>query len=729
MKSKKLLCAAVAVAITMGASLTAGCVATNNEVDVKQVVATVDITKDENFTKEFAEYATAITEETFLKRDMLYAFMGGYYQYVQSQNYSYADTFEIIKRDLTQNAIVTQYATASLVRYKDKDTTVDFSLEQYKTKTTDVEKYEYLLGGADSEGVRRAKYNVNSSLNSTIDSYEKKELKDQKDDEYAGTDTRTAPGKVDTLKDDYVPKKYNVYTGYENYLLADAGDEYEPLNKTNRNTRRKAYSEYIGFLDDNYMLSANESDTTDIWKLTYVQESYVSELQSQIVSEFNEYFEKEQEDKINTVDDSGVYTYVKNSYDGLDGAYTSQCNQYQSASTFESAMDGLSDTSFLMYSPSTENDTDKDDNNTYGMFGYVYNILLPFDTMQSVELTKLQSYKSSKEITESEYFYERNQILKSVVTTDQRAAWFNGEKNYSFNAKEYNEGVEDGAKLNYYAGTTEGYTRDYLFFENNLTKTDKYDALEKYAGMYTYNGKVIENDDGSYRLLPEKLDINGMLSEFKAYVNYVLGYDGVAYTETANYYGTESFIKDGTENEIDYSKLVYASGKVTFNNDRDTAQKSKCDMFDKNSDRYKAMSAVNELQYAYTTDTGVLSQYIGYSVSAYDTSYIKEFEYAAQQAIREGVGSFKVCAGDYGWHLIYVTDRFEWQGGAAYSPDWTENRITTEGTFEYRFYQVLKDAALKNETSYKRAEIIKAYDSEKSVTVYKDAYKDLSELV
>ncbi|MDE6076019.1 MAG: hypothetical protein K2G26_06245, partial [Clostridia bacterium] len=175
------------------------------------------------------------------------------------------------------------------------------------------------------------------------------------------------------------------------------------------------------------------------------------------------------------------------------------------------------------------------------------------------------------------------------------------------------------------------------------------------------------------------------------------------------------------DTQIDYSKLVYATGKVNL-----TASKE--DAFVATSDRYKAMSAVNELQYAYTTDTGVLSQYIGYSVSAYETSYIKEFEYAAQQALRMGVGSFKVCAGDYGWHLIYVTDAFSFEGGAAYSPVWSKERVEAEGTFENRFYNWVKDSTLTNEASIKRAEILKDFNTEEAVKVYEKAYKDLTEL-
>lgn len=721
MKSKKLICIATAAALTLGVTFASGCIAVNNEEDVKQVVATVDITKNENFVTQFEDYASAVTEEVFIKRDMLTAFMNGYYQYAQSGGYAYA--FNLIKDSLVANAVVTQYATVALL--KDKVEKNELSLETFKSKTTEKDKYEYLLGGEQSEGVRRAKYELYSTLNSLLDDAEKKELEEKNG--YAGSGTRATPTGIDSLKDDHIPENYGVYTGYKGYLLADAG-EYEPLDGTDLNTRRKAYASFVSSLKSNYVLTSADTETTDVLQLSYVQDSYVSQLQQEVIEAFNETYEKQQEEIIATVED-GVYTYVKDKYDGdVDGLLTTQEKNYSNATAFEAAMDSMSDTSFILYSPATD-DTVLQDDGTRGTYGYVYNILLPFSTVQNQRLTALQNFRDNKVIDESGYFAARNQLLKQITTTDQREAWFNGETDYSFNVAEYNKDKTD--KLAYYNGGNAD--RNYLFFENNLTKTDKYEPLEKYAGLYSYNGKVTKNTDGSYRLVPEKLDIDDMLSEFAAYINYVLGADsvsiyegdkfgGVAYSGTNNgYYGVEKFTVDGDDTEIDYSKLVYATGKVNL-----TASKE--DAFVTDSDRYKAMSAVNELQYAYTTDTGVLSQYIGYSVSAYETSYIKEFEYAAQQALRMGVGSFKVCAGDYGWHLIYVTDTFSFEGGEVYSPVWSKERVEKEGTFENRFYNWLKDSTLTNEATVKRAEILKDFNTDDAVKVYEKAYKDLTEL-
>lgn len=716
MKKKSIICIAVASAVLAGVGFS-GCMATNNPADLKQVIATVNVAESSAFKEEFGDYASAICEQVFYKSDMMAAYASSY-QYVDSSDLS--STLESIKDALVTNAVVTQYATASLLKIKDADTESGVKLSEYKQKETEVDKYEYLLGGEESDGVKKARYTLNSSLNSSLDSLEKNFVKEKEGEDYVGSGTRSTPANIDSLDEDYIPEHYDVYTGYAGYLITDTeiaaaieNGDYEQVENGDRVTRQQAYSEFIKSLERNYLISEEDDDTNNVKELSYYKRAYVSQLQQAIVDEYNEEFTKVQENKITKVED-GKYAYIENQYSGTsDGLLTSQEKTYSKASAFESAMDEISDTKFILCSPDTTGDT-KEVDGVHGTYGYVYNILLPFSTAQSNLLTTLQSYRDEKTIDDIEYFKMRNVLLKNITTTDQRSAWFNGATDYSFDAS--------STGLDYFGKSA---NRNYLFFENNVTKTDKYQALDKYCGLYSYNGSVTKNKDGSYKLVPKELDIDGMLKEFSDYINYVLGASGSAsYTINRGYYDIpDSDYKADGDKEIDYSKLVYATGKVRFTDDKD----SKNDMFVTDTARYKAMAAVNELQYAYTTDTSVLSQYIGYSVSAYDTSYIKEFEYAAQKALREGVGTFKVCAGDYGWHLIYVTDAFSCEGGEAYSPDWTvaSDRINCEGTFEYKFYNWLKDSTLSTETSLKKESIIKQYNTDEAVKVYKNAYKDL----
>ena len=215
-----------------------------------------------------------------------------------------------------------------------------------------------------------------------------------------------------------------------------------------------------------------------------------------------------------------------------------------------------------------------------------------------------------------------------------------------------------------------------------------------------------------------------MLEEFSAYINYVLGTtNSVSYSTDSNYYDTSDFFKDGDDEEIDYSKFVYASGKVDFGSDF-----KKNDLMNAATNQYKAMSAVNELQFAYTTDSGVLSNYVGYSVSAYDTTYIKEFEYAAKKAVSEGEGAFTVCAGDYGWHLIYVTFKYDLNGGAVNGETIDWSRISNEGTFENLFFEWIKSNDLSNVTSMRRSKIISEFNKEATVVKYQKRYQDLLDL-
>ena len=739
---KKTICVAAVLAscITLSATFT-GCslVSQNSVADMAQEIATVDIRKSDKFEEsKLKDYKDAIGSTSIVKRSLVSYFLNVGSTYISQYNYSYADTFNLLLDSLIDNAVLTQYATLELL--KDKSTNKESleydskALETYMGKESDIAKYEYLLGGEDSDMVKIAKYNLYSSLNSAIDSFEKTK---EEDEEYKGTETRTTPTNLNTEQDDYYPKTekgeldYFIYTGFSNekhsYLLKDSGVYQDDAKKgTTRATRIEAYNKFLDSLHDNGLIRDDEADKlTDILELSYIDEEYKSRLESCIINKYYDIYEAQQSAELK----ANSYAYLNRVYNEL---LKDQTKNYKSASSFETAMGSMSSTSFILYNPKTEDsEFGYGENKQNGKFGFVYNILLPFSSRQSVKLAELNSLKGEDE-DDNHYFIERNKLLKNIVTQDQRAAWFNGQTDYSFKAS------ETSYADNYYSAGDAN--RNYLFFEGNLTQSGeggRYKKLQAYDGRYSYNGRVYENEDGSYTLVGNPLTIDGMLKEFSAYINFVLKGDSVKFDggynpEVGNeaYYNEDNYLEaDGKE--VNYSKFIYASGNVEFGGNTALFNNNK-DLFNANTKQYAAMSAVNELQFAYTTDTGVLSQYVGYSVSAYKTNYIKEFEYAAKLAVSKGAGNFAVCAGDYGWHLVYVTYAFDYgTNGEVYNPDW-QNNIDVEGTFENMFFEWVKGNDLSDINTSVRNKILSDFDNEKgdnaTVVKYQNRYQNLLDM-
>lgn len=730
MNKKALLSGALATSVAIAATF-GGCslVSSNTSEDMKQVIAEVTVAQAATFDEELDAYKSAVGTSSVIKRELVAYFLNVGYSYIQN-GYTYEQVFKMLVDALVENSVLAQYATMYLL--KDKATNTQSALgydkdalEKFKSFEKESEKYEYLLGSKGvgtenvehSDDVKLALYSLRSSLNSAIDSYEKNIIKEDSSD--AGTETRTTPSGVDAEQDDYFPVDangnldYNVYTGYEGYLLADSGIyKNKPIEGTTRATRIRAYNSFISSLASSTynLVDKTNENLRDIYSLAYIEDEYVSQLEQRIINKCYDIYEEEQEKFLKG--DNGEYTYIKAIYNDL---LNLQTEKYASESSFNSALSGMSKNSFLLYAPETEDG---------GVYGFVYNILLPFSASQSAKLSEFQTLYADTDKDggyKTEYYKARNTLLGQIETTDQRAAWFNGETKYAFKAD---------ADSNYF-GKAEGKD-GWLFFENNLKYNDRYKPLEKYCGKYSYNGEVYESEN-DFVLLPNKLDIDDMLDEFVAYVDYATGSSvTVSYDKTAagNYGDLTNLFND--EDKVDYSNFVYTSGKVNFGNNatynEEAEAANRANILNENSEQYKALAAVNELQYAYTTDTGVLNQYVGYSVNAGDTEYIKEFEHAAHEAIKGGAGTFNVCAGDYGWHLIYVTYTFSPNGGSQYSPVWTEDNVKTEGTFENLFYEWVKSNDISDISTTRRTQIITEFKNDDTVVTYENRYKDLLKL-
>lgn len=752
MKKSKIVCGVLASALAFSVTL-GGCsslVSANNVEDMKQNIASVNISKADDFENEgLTEYKDAVGTTYITKRELISYFLNVGYSYLNSNNNDYEATFNQLVSNLVNSAVVTQYSVMYLLKDKAKDSSASAVMGEYNALSTLADKYEYVLGGADSVDVKIAEYSLMAAINNSIDSYEERILEDEEESE-SGSDTRTTPTGVDSEKEKFFPKKknsdgkylkpdgvtvtdnadeagidYGIYTGYAGYELTKSGVYQDDVLKgSTPSTRKRAYNDFLASVNSYNLIDIKKENMKDVRSLRYIEDEYVNQLEQRIINKYFEVYENTLEGYLkDDASDAEKFTYLTDVYNKT---LQSQKDTYK-ADGFTSTLDSMSDTSFVLYAPEAESAE-----GVKGVYGFVYNILLPFGSVQSA---KLDEYKTTYADTEEasgykqEYFIKRNALLKEIVTTDQRAAWFNGSTEYAFDAKEKG--------LDYYK--KDDGASGWLFFENNLVDNEKYEELDKYAGKYSYNGTVVKKDDG-YVLIPKKLDIDQMLAEFSAYIDYVLGNTGNvtfkngytpsagndAYYEVKNFY-TTAHDTDEKDTKLDYGKFIYAEGSVSGVQEA-TLAATHAKLYDKTSVQYKALSAVNELQYAYTTDTGILSKYVGYSVDADETSYIKEFEYAAQKAIKEGgAGAFSVCAGDYGWHLIYVTYTLGAKDETQFVPDWTKIEAD-EDSFEKLFYEWVKSKNISDISNTRQNEILKQFNIDKTVKKYQQAYQDLLDL-
>ncbi len=676
--------AAVGIAAVMALGALAGCdlVSVDLQKDYQQVIAEVDITKGEDFASggKYAAYADAIESSSIVKRDLVASFMNVGYLYVESYGYSYEEAYDLIKNSLVNRAIYLQYAQVYFFEIG------DYTVEGYEAAVNAAEEGDKDIAGLayflDEEEIAKAEYDVKVSLNTAIDSLETSIINFE--DEHDHDEARTTPTGVDTVNEDFVDPAYKVYTGSNS--ASDCGS-YETVERSTPSTRTRAYKRLLANLNS-YGLIQKGENTSDVTALSYYQIQRRNTYEDAVIDKLGEAFEAEAEKGI-------TEEWVKAKYDET---LASQQRTFSSDTTsFESALDSVSDTSFVLYAP--------DEN-----YGFVLNILLPFSSTQSAALSAAPADRGDKN---GNKFMTRASLLDSVRATDQRKTWFTGHEDYSFVAEEgdnaYTGGIEE---------------RQYLFFENNMKKSEgetaQYEPLKNYYGKYTYNGTVdkTEGEDGKteFTITPNKLTIDGFLSEMEGY----LSANGYTLEKTISapesYYDkslSDYYKEDGT---VDYSSFVYYEAKVNELSDFKANN-----VFVAGSDENNVMSMMNELSFAYNTDTAGLNSYLGYAVSPNSTDYMKEFEYAAQEAVRGGAGTIVVVPTDYGWHIIYCT--FSYAGSAPYTFDW--NEIEEEGTFSNLYYEALKASNLTTYSSSRQSEIINSFNNDSCVTVYEKRYSDL----
>ena len=703
--------AAAVLAAAMSTSVFAGCglVTTNISKDYAQVIAEVNITNSANFaSSEYADYADVIETSEITKRDMVAYFISTGYSMMQSYGWTYYDTFKMISETLVNRQVYIQYAMLYLL----DDETEDFSADGYRAAVDAAEEGDKSLAAlgyflTDAERAK-ALYDTRVLFNNSLDSQEQSYI-DAEDEDTSTETARTTPTGVNTEDEDYYNEAYRIYTG-SNAAANCVG--YEVQDGSTPTTRRKAYGAVLASLRSNDLVSANE-DTSDIESLDYFKMELQNSYETAIINKMTDKFETAIK---STVTESVAQQVYDTTYSRQEKAFDADL------SSFTTALDGVSDTSFVLTAPEPN-------------YGFVVNILIPFSTSQTQALSSAPADFGD---TKGNKFNFRADLLAKVRGTDQRGTWFTGTEDYSFR-------VDPESELdNVYIGGDA--SREYLFFEDSLLASTQYERVPNYYGRYTYNGSVRKNDKDEYVLTPNRISIDAFISEMEGYLEQsasaVTGED--AYTVTGGSYVSSIGADDVTvpaedntayynrsvadyykaDGTVDYSKFVYYAGKVDFGANGFNAN----EMFLEGSAENVAYSVINELSFAYNTDTAGLNTYLGYSVTTGKTSYMAEFEYAAQLACRLGAGNYVVVPTDYGWHVIYCTFSFvsDGNGGVVdpYTFNWSD--IEKEGTFSYYFYEALVADLVSDYASNMQSDAIDTYLD--CAVVYEDRYADLSGL-
>lgn len=441
----KILTLVLSVTAVLSVFTACNLVTTVQDRDMSQVVATVNISS----TTSDEDLKGKLNDDKIYKRDLIAGYMSYGYQYVTSSSYNYttSQAYQVVLDNLVSNKVVTQLARYELA--KDDDS---ITLKYTDDGGTGLENSyaKHLESYLTEYEIKNAIYLVRSSVNSMVTTFEddddetedtedetytarttptvdeddddetEEELKERKATEYEiqvveatlgyDEDDATIPEAFTTLKStEGGPSVYdlNMYL-YENYVI--------DFNSTK--TRKQAASELFDYLETNGLntegdkWSANEdlrksdkdkyfdvSDPDKSLNCTYFESLLVSRLESAVIAKYEDSLITGIEES--SLSDDGLWQQYLVEYETQKALYRDDVTSY------ESALEDASDTSFVLYNP-------------YDGYGYVSNLLIGF----SDELSALLSdYSAKAGVTDRDIIEYRANLLNYLEASDQRKTW------------------------------------------------------------------------------------------------------------------------------------------------------------------------------------------------------------------------------------------------------------------------------------------------------------------
>ena len=163
---------------------------------------------------------------------------------------------------------------------------------------------------------------------------------------------------------------------------------------------------------------------------------------------------------------------------------------------------------------------------------------------------------------------------------------------------------------------------------------------------------------------------------------------------------------------------------------------------------------INELLFAFSTDSGSLNTYKGYVIKPENDEYVKTFGDAGKALLAEGGSSYKVVASDYGYHFMFFSELWDVGSGAATLSDYLDtlnidkgeyatweayfnaqkaskkawDDFAEENNFLYVLANELISAKLSDATTRTKTNVVTEYrygDKKDSTVIYKERFADL----
>ena len=586
MKKRLLAIASFIMALVMSIACLGGCnlVTIDSDKDMEQVVATVSI-------------ESGVSSKLY-KQELIMDYLNYGYQYVQTQGYTMEQALELVIDSRVNTMILTQYA----MKYLDENG------EVANSQITDKWNPERYLSNVDTaddvSDINQAKYTVYNAINSMLDSFAT-EGDSTKVGEASIQASRATPtgAAVDTevTKDEKLE------------VLAD-GFDIGPDAK-----RREAFNKFINFLKINNLLG-NDYKNNDITTTAYYKENLQNAKEAIVLEKFEEAYKKQALEELNLNFDEDT-----NNVENFDDAKVlfEDKKQDQMDMTNEEFVTALKEATAqapVLYG-------------AYGTYGYVYNLLLGIDDVQTSLIGKIDASKP-----DSEKALERADILATTRIKDLRASWV--EANY-----EYDE-------------ATKKFGGDYTF-----TSVDN--SLPFQGDVEVLKAKT-DDEDAEYRATAPYIGLDQFIRSMNNYMK------TGTFADTA-----ETLTVDSVYNTATLAGSVKASGTY--------------------SDVEEYKEKINELLFAFSTDDGSLNTYKGYVIqpevdAQKSEEYVATFAEAGRLLLSVGGQSYVIVASDYGYHVMFFSEVFNAGTGANLDLEQFLNANCDKG--EYASWSAYYDAMM-----------------------------------